>query len=57
MKEIKDDIYRWRYSPCFWVGRINTQKSRAFLYTNNEKSEREIKDSIPSPWQQKELNI
>ena len=27
--------------------RINTQKSRAFLYTNNEKSEREIKESIP----------
>ena len=31
------------------VGRykINTQKSLAFLYTNNEKSEREIKESIP----------
>ena len=27
--------------------RINTQKSLAFLYTNNEKSEREIKKSIP----------
>ena len=26
---------------------INTQKSFAFLYTNNEKSEREIKESIP----------
>ena len=25
----------------------NTQKSLAFLYTNNEKSGREIKDSIP----------
>ena len=25
----------------------NTQKSLAFLYTNNEKSEREIKESIP----------
>ena len=25
---------------------INTQKSLAFLYTNNEKSEREIKESI-----------
>ena len=23
MKEIKDDINRWRDSPCFWVGRIN----------------------------------
>ena len=26
---------------------ISTQKSLAFLYTNNEKSEREIKESIP----------
>ena len=27
--------------------KINTQKAVAFLYTNNEKSEREIKKSIP----------
>ena len=27
--------------------KINRQKSLAFLYTNNEKSEIEIKDSIP----------
>ena len=27
--------------------KMNTQKSLAFLYTNNEKSEREIKESIP----------
>ena len=27
--------------------KISTQKSLAFLYTNNEKSEREIKASIP----------
>ena len=27
--------------------KINTQKSVAFLYTNNEKSETEIKESIP----------
>ena len=27
--------------------KINTQKSLAFLYTNNEKAEREIKESIP----------
>ena len=26
---------------------MNTQKSFAFLYTNNEKSEREIKETIP----------
>ena len=27
--------------------KINTHKSLAFLYTNNEKSEREIKETIP----------
>ena len=27
--------------------KINTHKSLAFLYTNNEKSEREFKESIP----------
>ena len=27
--------------------KISTQKSLAFLYTNNEKSEREIKEKIP----------
>ena len=27
--------------------KINKQKSLAFLYTNNKKSEREIKESIP----------
>ena len=27
--------------------KINAQKSPAFLYTNNEKSEREIKETVP----------
>ena len=27
--------------------KINTQKSLSFLYANNDKSEREIKESIP----------
>ena len=26
MKEIKDDINRWRNIPCSWIGRINTVK-------------------------------
>ena len=26
VKEIKDDINRWRDIPCFWMGRINTVK-------------------------------
>ena len=29
--------------------KINTQKSLAFLYTNNEKSEREFRNQSPSP--------
>ena len=37
--------------------KINTQKSLAFLYTNNEKSEKEIKESISFTIAQKELNI
>ena len=36
--------------------KINTQKSLAFLFPNNEKSKRKSKESIPSPLQQKELN-
>ena len=26
IKEIKDDINRWRHLPCSWVGRINIMK-------------------------------
>ena len=37
--------------------KINTQKSLIFLYTNNEKSEREIKEQIPFTIANKELNI
>ena len=36
------------------VGTINTQKSLAFLYTNNEKAERELRKQYHSPLQQKE---
>ena len=36
--------------------KINTQKSFAFLYTNNEKSE-QLRNQSHSPLQQKELNI
>ena len=35
---------------------INTQKSLAFLYANNEKLEK-LRNQSHSPWQQKELNI
>jgi len=36
--------------------KINKQKSLAFLYTNNEKSE-QLRNQSHSPLQQKELNI
>ena len=26
MKEIKDDVNRWRNIPCSWIGRINIVK-------------------------------
>ena len=37
--------------------KINTQKSLAFLYTNNEKSEREIKESISFTTATKRIEI
>ena len=36
--------------------KINTQKSLAFLYTNNEKSERAIKETIPLTIAKKRIN-
>ena len=45
-------------SECSKVAgyKISTQKSLAFLYTNNEKSEK-LRNQSHSPFQQKELNI
>ena len=45
----KDTIRKLLFSEFSKVigYKINTQKSLALLYTNNEKSEREIKESIP----------
>ena len=37
--------------------KINTQKSLAFLYTNSEKSEIEIKESIPFPTATKRIKF
>ena len=34
------------YSKIAWY-KTNTQKSLAYLYTNNEKVEKEIKETIP----------
>ena len=36
--------------------KINTEKSLAFLYTNNERSKREIKEQSHLPLHQKEQN-
>ena len=37
--------------------KINAQKSLAFLYINNEKSEREIKEPIPFTIPRKWINV
>ena len=37
--------------------KINIQKALTFLYTNNEKSEKQLRNQSHSPLQQKELNI
>ena len=47
----KDSIRKWlelisEFSKVAGY-KINTQKSLSFLYINNEKSEREVKESIP----------
>ena len=33
MKEIKDDINRWRDIPCSWIGKFNTVKMTILLNT------------------------
>ena len=54
----KDSIRKLLISEFSKVAgyKINTQKSLAFLYTNNEKSE-QLRNQFHSPLQQKELNI
>ena len=37
--------------------KINTQKSLAFLYTNNENQKEKLRNQPHSPLQQKQLNI
>ena len=37
--------------------KINTQKSLTFLYTKNEKTEREIKETIPFTIEMKRISI
>jgi hypothetical protein len=32
-KEIEEDLRRWKYLPCSWIGRINIVKM-AILYAN-----------------------
>ena len=49
IENLKDSISKLLISEFSKVAgyNINTQKSLEFLYTNNEKSERAIKESIP----------
>ena len=41
-----DSIYIQYLEFRKWITKIYTQKSLVFLYTNNEKTEREIKETI-----------
>ena len=43
MKEIKDDITRWRDIPCSWIGRINIVKTTILPNTIYRFSEVPIK--------------
>ena len=45
-RKVLELINEWDYSKVAGCN-INTQKSLAFVYTNNEKIEREIKQTIP----------
>ena len=35
MKEIKDDINRWRDIPCSWLGRINKYCKNDYIIKSN----------------------
>ena len=60
-KNLKDSIRKWleQISEFGKVAghEINTQKSLAFLYTNNENQKEKLRNKSDSPLQQKELNI
>ena len=47
MKEIKDNINRWRDIPCFWVGRINIVKMTILPKTMYRFSAISIKLPVP----------
>ena len=45
-RKLLELIYEYSKVPGY---KINTQKSLAFLYSNNEKREKEIKETFPFP--------
>ena len=51
-RKLLELIYEYSKVPGY---KINTQKSLAFLYSNNEKREKEIKETFPFPIARKRI--